>query len=102
MDVIEDKWMMKVENILLMQVLLSFKNNLKLDIIRALQTKYWHLENIDPEAIKDSRMLELEETLRSSLHFWKLRPTEVKEILSANSWVETMPGLKLGSLKSLS
>lgn len=32
--------MIKVKNILLVQILLSFKNNLKLDIITELRTEY--------------------------------------------------------------
>lgn len=53
--------MIKVENILLVQILLSFNNNLKLGIIRELQTEYWHLEKIF-RRYQRLQMLGLEET----------------------------------------
>lgn len=61
MGVVEEKWMIKVENILLVQILLSFNNNLKLGIIRELQTEYWHLEKIF-RRYQRLQMLGLEET----------------------------------------
>lgn len=48
-----------------------------MEITRVLGTDYWHLEEI-LEEIKDSRISELDEALRSRLGVWKLRPIEFK------------------------
>ena len=46
MDVREKNCVIKVKNILFIQLLFFLKNNLNLEIIRGLQTECWYLEKI--------------------------------------------------------